>query len=62
MLLVFVLLLLWGPIGAPRALIGTVAILAGAMAGTEALRRQVLEEGAGADDASAPAPPPPTPA
>ena len=61
-LLVFVLLLLWGPIGAPRALLGTVVILAGAMAGTEALRRQVLEEGAGADDAPASAPPPPRPA
>jgi hypothetical protein len=45
-LLAFVLLLLWGPVGAPRALLGTVVLLAAALAGTEALRRQVLEEGA----------------
>jgi hypothetical protein len=57
--LAFLLLLLWGPVGTPRTLIGTVALLIAALAGTEALRRQVLAEGAGADGATAPAPPRP---
>jgi hypothetical protein len=51
----FVLLLLWGPIGAPRALLGTVVILAAALAGVEALRRQVLAEGGTVDRPATPA-------
>jgi hypothetical protein len=44
-LLVFVLLLLWSPIGGPRGIVGTLFILLAAVAGTEALRRQALAAG-----------------
>jgi hypothetical protein len=43
-LILFVLLLLWGPIGSSRTIVGTLVILLAAVAGTEALRRQALEE------------------
>jgi hypothetical protein len=55
-LVAFVLLLLWGPIGAPRALLGTVVILAAAVIGTEALRRQVVAEGGAPATPADPAP------
>jgi hypothetical protein len=55
-LVAFVLLLLWGPIGAPRALLGTVVILAAAVIGTEALRRQVVAEGGAPARPADPAP------
>lgn len=52
---VFLLLLLWSPLGSARGFVGTVALLAAALVGTEALRRQVLAEDA-ADAAPPPAP------
>jgi hypothetical protein len=45
--LVFALLLLWGPIVSGRTTIGTLVLLLIAVAGTEALRRQVASEGPG---------------
>ena len=41
---VFLLLLVWSPLGSVRGFVGTVALLAAALVGTEALRRQVIAE------------------
>lgn len=43
-LLVFLLVLLWGPVGAPRQLVGTIVLMAVAVVGIEALRRQTVRE------------------
>jgi hypothetical protein len=45
--LVFLLLLLWGPVASPRTTLGTLVILLVAVGGTEALRRQVATERGG---------------
>lgn len=45
--LVFALLLLWGPVASGRTTIGTLVLLLVAIAGTEALRRQVAADGRG---------------
>ena len=41
---IFLLLLVWSPLGSVRGFVGTVALLAAALVGTEALRRQVIAE------------------
>lgn len=53
---VFLLLLLWSPLGSVRGFVGTVALLVAALVGTEALRRQVLAEEAAEAPPPAPAP------
>ncbi|MGE0028109.1 MAG: hypothetical protein AB7O78_11555 [Thermoleophilia bacterium] len=53
---VFLLLLVWSPLGSVRGFVGTLALLVAALVGAEALRRQVLAEGGGTDDAPPPAP------
>ena len=55
-LVVFLLLLVWSPLGSVRGFVGTLALLVAALVGAEALRRQVLAEGGGAGDAPPPAP------
>ena len=52
------LLLAWGPTGAPRRLVGTLVIIALVCAGVEALRRQIGREGAGGASTPAAAAPP----
>ena len=41
---IFLLLLVWSPLGSVRGFVGTVALLVAALVGTEALRRQVIAE------------------
>lgn len=43
-LVVALLVLAWGPTGAPRRLVGTIVLIALVVAGVEALRRQVVRE------------------